>query len=215
MNSMNSVAELLRIKMDKPFYVYDPVARITYPDKCYLREDGISIPIPARFGSVGKDTSKILCALLAGVFEARLVGAPNWVSEGDRVFDIGGTMTRTEQDRRLEWYEFSRVDERNKWMRYFSIKRRLAMAAAEFNSTVIDWADEDQSKFYICVSVRDYNDVKLDIRCDDAICDEHIYFDTMTAAEKAIKIVGEEDLIWMMRDFQSEVDKILKRKSIS
>ena len=206
MNYMRNVAESLCVEMDSPFYIYDSRTGRTYPDKCCLSDEGILISEPVKFYQTDEDAPKILQALLTGVFKVCPINRYNWVPGGSTIYTLEDDTYNAEDDRGLEWYEFISKNERDIWRRYFSIKRRLRETAAELNSSAIDWGDTDQPKFYICACFRDYNDFKLDIRCEDTVCEEHTYFDTMTAAKKAIEIVGEEDLIWMMRDFQSEIE---------
>lgn len=89
----------------------------------------------------------------------------------------------------------------NNWERYIRIKLRLAKAASELNTEPIDWNDENKAKWYISCDPNN-NDLIFNNRIYKGPGDD-IYFNKAGAAKKAIEIVGKDDLIWMLRDFQA------------
>ena len=78
------------------------------------------------------------------------------------------------------------------------IRFALEKYAAEHNAGPIDWTDYNNYKYYIfydaggALSVGYLNSVKTD----------NIYFDSRQTAVDAIKAVGEEDVLWLYRDYQ-------------
>jgi hypothetical protein len=95
--------------------------------------------------------------------------------------------------------EFSDEQLRDDYVRAMDIYRRLVEAAAMLNSAPIDKLDMDIPKYHLYWS--NYNKM---LSSDDicTMCDTKVLFESKEAAKKAIDIVGEDDLIWLFRDFQ-------------
>lgn len=145
--------------------------------------------------------------------EKRHTGIEEEPERGDSIYYIDG-------DGILEMYEYSSgdfepEDLRDRYLRgrvttdeqlaydrdrAEQIRFALEKYAAEHNAEPIDWTDVHKCKYYIL-----YNVVldKLDITSNFAIKTDRVYFDSAETAENAIKAVGEEDVIWLYRDYQS------------
>lgn len=103
-----------------------------------------------------------------------------------------------EQDE-LNPNHFTDLTIRDNWQRYFDIKKRLAKAASEPNTESIDWNSGALMKWRIYCKA---DDDCLDYSSNLFAPGDGIYFTSKEAAEKAVEIVGQNDLIWMLRDFQ-------------
>lgn len=110
----------------------------------------------------------------------------------------GGQYTDNSRDK-LTPLEFSDKQLRDDWRRKQDIERRLYEATAVVNSVPIDKLNTDVFKYFIY-----WNDgnIKLDVGAMCGTCDVKVLFESEQAAEKAIEIVGKDDLIWLFRDFQ-------------
>lgn len=83
--------------------------------------------------------------------------------------------------------------------RALCIRFALEKYAAEHNTAPINWADENSRKYYII-----YNTECKDLFIErtwnskqDTVC-----FDSEQKALDAIKAIGEEDVLWLYRDYQ-------------
>ncbi len=79
------------------------------------------------------------------------------------------------------------------------IRFALEKYAAEHNTEPIDWTDSNSYKYRIV-----YDSYANTLRLDGAYCTKHdaIYFDSGQTAKNAIEAVGEEDVLWLYRDYQ-------------
>lgn len=79
------------------------------------------------------------------------------------------------------------------------IRFALEKYAAEHNAGAIDWADDNSWKYCIV-----YNPgwEKLSVDFLWATKYDVVYFDSAETAKNAIKAVGEENVLWLYRDYQ-------------
>ena len=79
------------------------------------------------------------------------------------------------------------------------IRFALEKYAAEHNAGAIDWADSHCSKYYIYYA---RGNKHLSIGYLSSAKDDNIFFDSAETARNAIEAVGEEDVLWLYRDYQ-------------
>lgn len=79
------------------------------------------------------------------------------------------------------------------------IRFALEKYAAEHNAGAIDWADSHCSKYYIYYG---RGNKHLSIGYLSSAKDDNIFFDSEQTALDAIEAVGEEDVLWLYRDYQ-------------
>ena len=100
-------------------------------------------------------------------------------------------------------YQRGRVttDEQLAYDRDRAAKIRFALEkyAAEHNAESIDWTDDNSWKYRIA-----YNSNTKMLEAYSCIFYKHdtVYFDSAKTAKNAIKAVGEEDVLWLHRDYQ-------------
>ena len=99
----------------------------------------------------------------------------------------------------LDVDEFSDKQLRDDYARAMDIYRRLAEAAAMLNGSPIDMFNADTRKYAICWGTASESFCYIE-RYN--LCDTTVLFETEEAARQAIDLVGEDDLIWLFRDFQ-------------
>lgn len=115
------------------------------------------------------------------------------------IYNISGSQYTANERETLKPNEFSDKQIRDNWRRKQQIERRLYEAAAMLNSAPIDKADTDVNKYFIYL---DIDDTTLNIDYCFSYYGANILFESEEAARQAIEIVGEDDLIWLFRDFQ-------------
>lgn len=118
------------------------------------------------------------------------------------IYNIDGSQYTANERETLKPDEFSDKQIRDNWQRKQQIERRLYEAAAMLNKKPIDEENVGIKRYFI---FWDFIYERLDIR--EHICSRHttVYFESEEAAEKAIDIVGKDDLIWLLRDFRPYV----------
>ena len=79
------------------------------------------------------------------------------------------------------------------------IRFALEKYAAEHNAEPLDWTDLDRYKYHI-IYAYDVNDLRIRALCFTR--HDIVYFDSEQTALDAIKAVGEEDVLWLYRDYQ-------------
>lgn len=79
------------------------------------------------------------------------------------------------------------------------IRFALEKYAAEHNAEPLDWTDDNSWKYRIA-----YNSNTKMLEAYSCIFYKHdtVYFDSAKTAKNAIKAVGEEDVLWLHRDYQ-------------
>lgn len=110
----------------------------------------------------------------------------------------GGQYTDNSRDI-LTPREFSDKHLRDDYARAMDIYRRLVEAAAMLNSVPVEKFDGALFKYYLYL---DNFDEELRWDSISSMYDTAVLFESKEAAQKAIDIVGEDDLIWLFRDFQ-------------
>ena len=79
------------------------------------------------------------------------------------------------------------------------IRFALEKYAAEHNAAHIDWTDCNSRKYFIIYNLS-LEKLSVDFFC--ATKYDVVYFDSVETAKNAIKAVGEEDVLWLYRDYQ-------------
>ena len=193
-NYMEQVARMLGVEMGERFEIKEIADR-----KFYINENGLQCETNEMF------VPDYFNDLVAGKYEMvkitqrKHTGLED-VEAGDciyRLFDTLSHLTALKKQK-LESSYFADKTIRDNWERYIAIKKRLATAASELNTEPIDWNDCRQEKWYICCPDRE----TLTCYHIDGYPNDGVFFTSKEAAQKAIEIVGEKDLIWMLRDFQ-------------
>lgn len=79
------------------------------------------------------------------------------------------------------------------------IRFALEKYAAEHNAEPLDWTDDNSWKYRIA-----YNSNTKMLEAYSCIFYKHdtVYFDSAKTAKNAIEAVGEEDVLWLHRDYQ-------------
>ena len=79
------------------------------------------------------------------------------------------------------------------------IRFALEKYAAEHNAEPLDWTDDNSWKYRIA-----YNSNTKMLEAYSCIFYKHdtVYFDSAKTAKNAIEAVGEEDVLWLYRDYQ-------------
>ena len=194
-NYMEQVAQMLGVEMGEKFKIED------FKDhKFYISENGLQCKGAKLY------CTEIFTDLIAGQY--KVTKAPQWkhtgledVEANDPIYMLFGRSDgRARHKGSLSGAIFSDETIRNNWERYIVIKKHLAKAASELNTEPIDW-DENKPKWYICCDPKDNNNLTFNRICKGP--EDAIYFNKAEAAKKAIEIVGKDDLIWMLRDFQA------------
>ncbi len=195
MNYMEKIAQMLGVEMEEKFNIED------FKDcKFYISENGLQCK------GVELYCPEIFTDLIAGQYKVTKIPQRKHtgledVEAGDPIYMLFGRSDgRARHKGSLSGATFSDETIRNNWERYIVIKKHLAKAASELNTEPIDWNDEYKAKWYISC---DPKDNKLKINCIYKEPGDAIYFNKAGAAKKAIEIVGKDDLIWMLRDFQA------------
>ena len=193
-NYMEQVARMLGVEMNERFRIKDLADHKFYINENGLQCETYEIPVSGYFNDI-----------LAGKYE--IVKIPKRkhtgledVVEGDSIFGVFCRAYLVHSDRPLKPLEFTDRDVRDNWERYISIKKRLAKAASELNTEPFDLNNDEQFKWYIGWSPDNPDRLETDyiLRGSEGA----IYFTSQKAAERAIEIVGKDDLIWLLRDFQ-------------
>ena len=79
------------------------------------------------------------------------------------------------------------------------IRFALEKYAAEHNAEPLDWTDLDRYKYHI-IYAYDVDDLRIRVLCSTK--HDTVYFDSEQTALDALKAVGEEDVLWLYRDYQ-------------
>ena len=79
------------------------------------------------------------------------------------------------------------------------IRFALEKYAAEHNAGAVDWTDLDRYKYHI-IYAYDVDDLRIRALCSTK--HDTVYFDSEQTALDAIKAVGEENVLWLYRDYQ-------------
>ena len=196
-NYMEHVAQMLGVEMEERFKI-----KTFEQYKFYINENGLQCD------NDDLSAKSILSDLITGKHKIRKIPKRKHtgleeVQEGEWVYPLFDVVDRMKsaEERQLGTREFSDRKIRDNWKRYIDIKKRLARAASELNAEPIQWdnMEQEQAKWYIF-----YGKYTRDIEIGEtnSLCCDNIYFTSKEAADKAIEIVGEDDLIWMLRDFQ-------------
>ena len=126
---------------------------------------------------------------------------------GDSIYYVDG-------DGILETYDYSSGEFENEYLRgrvttdeqlcsdrdrAAQIRFALEKYAAEHNAEPLDWTDLDRYKYHI-IYAYDVNDLRIRALCFTR--HDIVYFDSEQTALDAIKAVGEEDVLWLYRDYQ-------------
>ncbi len=193
-NYMEQVAQMLGVEMEERFEIKEIEDR-----KFYINENGLQCETNAMF------VPEYFNDLVAGKYEIRKIPKRKHtgledVEAGDRIYRLFDMISPLTALKKQELMSYSFADEtiRNNWERYIVIKKHLAKAASELNTEPIDWNDCRQEKWYICCPDRE----TLTCYHIDGYPNDGIYFISKESAQKAIEIVGKDDLIWMLRNFQ-------------
>ena len=126
---------------------------------------------------------------------------------GDSIYYVDG-------DGILETYDYSSGEFENEYLRgrvttdeqlcsdrdrAAQIRFALEKYAAEHNAESIDWTDDNSWKYRIA-----YNSNTKMLEAYSCIFYKHdtVYFDSEQTTLDAIKAVGEEDVLWLYRDYQ-------------
>lgn len=114
----------------------------------------------------------------------------------------------------LETYDYSSGEFENEYLRgrvttdeqlaydrdrAAQIRFALEKYAAEHNAEPLDWTDLDRYKYHI-IYAYDVDDLRIRALCSTK--HDTVYFDSEQTALDAIKAVGEEDVLWLYRDYQ-------------
>ena len=114
----------------------------------------------------------------------------------------------------LETYDYSSGEFENEYLRgrvttdeqlcsdrdrAAQIRFALEKYAAEHNAEPLDWTDLDRYKYHI-IYAYDVNDLRIRALCFTR--HDIVYFDSEQTALDAIEAVGEEDVLWLYRDYQ-------------
>ncbi len=196
-NYMEKVAQMLGVEMGEKFTV-----KCYETCEFYITENGLHC------NRVELPTKIILSNIMTG--EEEIIKIPKRkhtgledVDAGQNVYLLFGARDGIRCPHKTvngtEWFTDKYI--RDNWERYISTKKRLAQAASELNTESIQWdnMEQEQAKWYIF-----YGKYTRDIEIGEtnSLCCDNIYFTSQEAAEKAIEIVGEKELVWMLRDFQ-------------
>lgn len=191
-NYMEQVAQMLGVEFGEKFTV-----------KCYETCEFYITKNGLHCNRVELPTKIILSNIMTG--EEEIIKIPKRkhtgledVVESDGIYGLFGGVYSAQSNRSLKPSEFTDMTIRHNWRRYIDIKKRLAKAASELNTEPIDWNDCRQEKWYICCPDRE----TLTCYHIDGYPNDGVFFTSKEAAQKAVEIVGEKDLIWMLRDFQ-------------
>ena len=79
------------------------------------------------------------------------------------------------------------------------IRFALEKYAAEHNAGPLDWTDSNTYKYHI-IYAYDVDDLRIRALCSTK--HDTVYFDSEQTALDAIKAVGEENVLWLYRDYQ-------------
>lgn len=196
-NYMEQIAQMLGVEIGEKFEIED------FKDcKFYISKDGL------KCNSDEASANYVLSDLITGKHEIRKIpklkhtGLED-VQEDEWIYPLFNDVLngmKSSKERKLAIREFSDKKIRDNWERYIVIKKRLAKAASELNTESIDWNDENQMKWYISCDPKDNNNLIVEYIYKGPV--DSIYFNTKGATKTAIEIVGKDDLIWMLRDFQ-------------
>ncbi len=199
-NYMEQVARMLGVEVEERFKIKG------YEDsKFYINKDGLQCNC-----SNNEIVTGILSNIMTGKYEIvkipkrKHTGLESVAKKDEAVYILFGfrQSVSAPEPAELQTDFFTDKEIRNNWERYIDIKKRLARAASELNTEPIDWNDENKAKWYISCDPKDNNDLIFNNRIYKGPGDD-IYFNKAGAAKKAIEIVGKDDLIWMLRDFQA------------
>lgn len=126
---------------------------------------------------------------------------------GDSIYYVDG-------DGILETYDYSSGEFENEYLRgrvttdeqlcsdrdrAAQIRFALEKYAAEHNAGAIDWADDNSWKYCI---VYNSNTKMLETQIFLFRKHDEVYFDSEQTTLDAIKAVGEEDVLWLYRDYR-------------
>ena len=201
-NYIEKVAQMLGVEMGEVFRVKNFGNR-----KFYINENGLQCSDLNISGRVILSDLLLEHCELVKIPKRKHTGIEDIV-EGDKIYPLFGLpdgMIATDNMMSITEY-FSDEEIRDNWERYIRIKIHLAKAASELNTAPIDWDDCRQEKWFICC--RDHE--TLTCHYIDCGADEGVFFTSEEAARKAIEIVGKDDLIWMLRDFQAFIGYLVE-----
>lgn len=196
MNYTEQVAQMLGVEMGEKFRIKEIADHKFYINKNGLQCETSELFMPDYFSDLITGKYEIV-----KISKRKHTGLED-LEEGDEVYPLFGFFDEEiVPDNTLYITEcFSDKEIRDNWERYIDIKKRLAKAASELNNEPIDWNDDNKKKWYISCDPQDNNNLVVDYIYKGP--EDAIYFNKAGAAKKAIEIVGEKDLIWMLRDFQ-------------
>lgn len=115
------------------------------------------------------------------------------------IYNINGSQYTANERETLKSDEYSDKQIRDNWRRKQQIERRLYEAAAMLNKEPIDRLNVNVDKYFI---YWDAGNIKINVGRIYSTCSTNLLFESEEAAQKAIDIVGKDDLIWLFRDFQ-------------
>lgn len=197
-NYMDKIIEMLGVKYNELFSIDSDIEH-----KYYIDTKGC--------WQIEKDSTKkifspeTLTALLNGnnsIIYRKHTGLENISDEDDIIYLLNGNsvnnLYKTEHE--LKYNEFTSSLIRNHWLMYIKIKKQLAKVASELNEEPINFDDNGVAKYYMyCNFVNREYCINIDVTYTMML--DTIYFSSREAAEKAIKIVGEDNLIYLLSQF--------------
>lgn len=199
-NYMEQVAQMLGIDLGERFKIYNTVSPYSNSNKIYhLTKRGIcddeGVIYPTLITDILNGTQAI-----KKIPQRKHTGLENVAKKDEAVYILFGfrQSVSAPEPAELQTDFFTDKEIRDNWERYIDIKKRLARAASELNTAPIDWDDCRQEKWFICC----HDHETLTCHYIDCGTDEGVFFTSEEAAQKAIEIIGKDDLIWMLRDFQ-------------
>lgn len=195
MNYMEKVAQMLGVNMGEKFYVVDEtnlkvLVRMTERG---IVDDG------------GAYRSEALRYLICGEYKVQKIPKQKHtgletIEKGKPFYTLYGPREGFNicYEPNLIGDGFSDKTIRDNWERYIDVKKRLAKAASEINPVPIDWGNSNQPKYFIYCN----RTAKEPLVDETNIYTDDICFTSKEGAKRAIKIVGKNDLLWMLRCFQ-------------
>lgn len=201
MNRMKEIANMLGVEFGERFYICRTVGSKHYCGEYYFNNSGLYYDRKEPFRE-SLSSPDIFNELLNGTAEIKKIqkhtGLEHPGYDGIIYSLDGGQYTDNSRDK-LTPLEFSDKQLRDDYARAMDIYRRLVEAAAMLNGSPIDKLDLGIFNYYIYWDACDKN---LCLGNTYSVCDLTVFFESEQAAEKAIEIVGKDDLIWLFRGFQ-------------
>lgn len=122
------------------------------------------------------------------------------VKKGQKIYPFCEDPYISPYDSELEFNEFTDEKVKNDLERVIEIYKRLAKAASKFNTEPIDRNNNSQKKWFIYYDSSDGGALVSGFAFTTN--GYNIYFTSKEAADKAIDMVGKDDLIWLFTEFE-------------